>query len=87
MGDFWKSTEPFRRVLQSSFIFFQTKIVYSYVNNQVLYDQVSRPTKFTKEQENYMEQAALALQVENLFYLKFSKKKFLSKELRFTIIS
>jgi hypothetical protein len=57
------------------------------VNNQVLYDQVSRPTKFTKEQENYMEQAALALQVENLFYLKFSKKKFLSKELRFTIIS
>ncbi|CAF4170030.1 unnamed protein product, partial [Rotaria sordida] len=34
----------------------------SHVNNEVLYDQVGRPTKFTKEEECYLKQAALVLQ-------------------------
>ncbi len=29
LGEFWKSTEPFRRVLQSSFIFFRVSIIAS----------------------------------------------------------
>ena len=36
----------------------------SHVNNEVLYDQVGRPTKFTKEEEGYLKQAALVLQVK-----------------------
>ncbi|CAF4904409.1 unnamed protein product, partial [Rotaria socialis] len=33
----------------------------SHVNNEVLYDQVGRPTKFSIEEEVYLEQAVLAL--------------------------
>jgi hypothetical protein len=36
----------------------------SHVNSNVLYDHVGRPTKFTKEEEGYIEQAALVLQVK-----------------------
>jgi response regulator of citrate/malate metabolism len=36
----------------------------SHVNNYVLYDYIGRPTKFTKEEEGYLEQAALVLQVK-----------------------
>lgn len=35
----------------------------SHVNNEVLYNQVGRPTKFSCEEEICLEQAALALQV------------------------
>lgn len=35
----------------------------SHVNNYVLYDRIGRPTKFTTEEERYLEQAALLLQV------------------------
>jgi hypothetical protein len=35
----------------------------SHVNNGILYDRVGRPTKFSEEEENYLEQTALLLQV------------------------
>jgi len=40
----------------------------SHVNNEFLYDQVGRPTKFYKEEEGYLEQAALVLQVKQIFF-------------------
>ncbi|CAF4002069.1 unnamed protein product [Rotaria sordida] len=43
----------------------------SHVNNEVLYDQVSRPTKFTKEEESYLKQAALVLQEKQLLLISF----------------
>ena len=39
----------------------------SHSNNLVLYDNAGRPSKFTKEEEICLEQAALALQVRKLF--------------------
>jgi hypothetical protein len=35
----------------------------SHAGNHVLYNRVGRPTKFTEEEELYLEQAAVALQV------------------------
>ncbi|CAF4779111.1 unnamed protein product, partial [Rotaria sp. Silwood2] len=35
----------------------------SHLNNQIFYDRVGRPTKFSEEEEGYLEQAALLLQV------------------------
>ncbi|CAF2635360.1 unnamed protein product [Rotaria sp. Silwood2] len=37
-------------------------ILNSQVNSEVLYDQVDRRTKFTKDEEGYLKQAALVLQ-------------------------
>ena len=34
-----------------------------HVNNEVLFDRIGRPSKFTKEEEDCLEQAAIALQV------------------------
>jgi hypothetical protein len=43
----------------------------SHVNNLLLYDRVGRPTKFTKEEEDCLVQAAVVLQVKNFFILVF----------------
>jgi hypothetical protein len=40
----------------------------SHVNGFVIYDEPGRPTKFTKEEEYYLEQAALALQVKKILF-------------------
>lgn len=58
----------------------------SHVNNLHLYEQVGRPTKFSKEEEGCLEQAALALQVQN-FFIFFLNKRFLYKELGCTIVN
>ena len=60
----------------------------SHVNNLVLYDQVGRPTKFTHEEEGYLEQAALVLQVKQLLFFlsQYFCKYFLYQELGHSII-
>lgn len=35
----------------------------SHINNEFLHDKVGRPTKFSEEEENCLEQAAIVLQV------------------------
>ena len=41
----------------------------SHVNNEVLYDQVGRSTKFTKEEEGHLKQAAPVLQVKQVDFV------------------
>ena len=53
----------------------------SHVNNELLYDQAGRPTKFSTEEERYLEEAALALQVIIVSVIFFSILSFSNIEL------
>jgi uncharacterized protein YehS (DUF1456 family) len=59
----------------------------SHVNNNVVFDKVGRPTRFSNEEETYLKEAALALQVKNSFYsVLICLLIFLKKELGCAII-
>lgn len=41
--------------------------IYRHVNQQILFDRIGRPTKFSAEEEECLEEAALLLQVKFFF--------------------
>ena len=43
----------------------------SHINDKVLYDEMGRPTKFTKEEEGYLKQASIVLQVKQPMFVSF----------------